>query len=59
MIEHLNTNKNKAWILVNKTEKCKGKWTSVNIKRVEEKFILHYLFHSGNKYLNYYLLPKD
>ena len=37
-------------IIVNKTEKCKGKWTRVNTKKDEEKSILDYLMTNESVY---------
>ena len=37
-------------IIVNKTEKCKGKWTRVNTKKNEEKSILDYVMTNESMY---------
>jgi len=46
----LNLERKTNSIIVNKTEKCKGKWTRVNTKKAEEKSILDYVMTNESIY---------
>ena len=49
-IELIELEKKVAGIIVNKTEKCKGKWTRVNTKNEKEKSILDYAMTNESIY---------
>ena len=48
--ELLNLEKNTQGLIVNKSIKCKGKWTRVNTKNCNEKSILDYVMTNQSVY---------
>ena len=46
----MNIEQTTQGVIVNKTPKCKGKWTRINTKNIEEKSILDYVMTNQSVY---------